>query len=49
VESQLGVIDPLLTLADVRPLIAGRPCEALARRVFPDAAGEMPAGSLVAV
>lgn len=47
---QIGsTIRLLLTLADVRPLIAGRPCEALARRVFPDAPGEMPAGSLVAV
>ncbi len=45
----LSTIRLLLTLADVRPLIAGRPCESLARHVFPDAAGEMPAGSLVAV
>lgn len=36
----------LLTFADVRPLLAGRPCEALARRLFPDYPGEMPAGTL---
>ena len=36
----------MLTLADVRPLIEGRPCEALARELFPAADGEMPAGSL---
>jgi glutathione S-transferase len=36
----------MLTLADVRPLIDGRPCAALARELFPDTDGEMPAGSL---
>jgi glutathione S-transferase len=36
----------MLTLADVRPLIEGRPCETLARELFPAADGEMPAGSL---
>ncbi len=39
----------LLTLADVRPLIAGRPCEAWALGLFPAADGDMPAGSLAAV
>jgi glutathione S-transferase len=39
----------LLTLADVRPLIAGRPCEAWALGLFPEADGDMPAGSLAAV
>jgi len=38
----------MLTLADVRPLIEGRPCARLARELFPDADGEMPAGSLPA-
>ena len=36
----------MLTMADVRPLIEGRPCAAPARALFPDADGEMPAGSL---
>jgi len=36
----------VLTLADARPLIEGRPCAELARRLFPDADGEMPVGSL---
>jgi glutathione S-transferase len=38
----------LLTLADARPLIEGRPCAALARALFPQADGELPAGSLPA-
>jgi glutathione S-transferase len=36
----------MLTIADVRPLIAYRPCAQLARELFPHADGEMPAGSL---
>jgi glutathione S-transferase len=36
----------LLTIGDVRPWIAGRPAERLARRLFPDWAGEAPAGVL---
>jgi glutathione S-transferase len=36
----------LLTLGDVRPLIEGRPCADLATALFPDADGELPAGSL---
>ena len=36
----------MMTLADVRPLIDGRPCAELAMALFPDADGEMPAGSL---
>jgi glutathione S-transferase len=36
----------LLTIADARPLIDGRPCADLALRLFPDADGEMPVGSL---
>jgi glutathione S-transferase len=39
----------MLTLADVRPLIEGRPCAGLARTLFPDADGELPAGALHAV
>jgi glutathione S-transferase len=38
----------LLTLGDVRPLVEGRPCEQLARRLFPDYPGEVPAGALPA-
>jgi glutathione S-transferase len=36
----------LLTIGDVRPLIADRPAEALALRLFPDWAGDAPAGIL---
>jgi glutathione S-transferase len=36
----------LLTLADARGLIEGRPCAELARALFPSADGEMPVGSL---
>ena len=39
----------LMTLADARSLIDGRPCAEVAMRLFPDADGEMPAGSLPAV
>jgi glutathione S-transferase len=35
----------ILTVADVRPLIVGRPAEEVARRWFPDYAGEVPAGA----
>jgi glutathione S-transferase len=38
----------MLTLTDARPRIEGRPCADLARALFPDADGEMPAGSLPA-
>jgi glutathione S-transferase len=38
----------LMTLADLRPLVAGRPAETAALRLFPDFAGEMPAGALPA-
>jgi glutathione S-transferase len=34
------------TFADVRPLLEGRPCWALARRLWPEYPGEMPAGTL---
>jgi glutathione S-transferase len=38
----------ILTVADVRPLIDARPAGALARRVFPDHPGEVPAGTFPA-
>jgi glutathione S-transferase len=38
----------LLTVADARPLIEGRPCAELAMRLFPNIDGELPAGSLPA-
>jgi glutathione S-transferase len=36
----------IMTTADTRPLIDGRPCADLAMRLFPDTDGEMPTGSL---
>lgn len=39
----------LLTVGDVRPLLAGRPCEELALRFFPEYPGDVPAGALTAV
>jgi glutathione S-transferase len=36
----------LMTFGDVRPLIEGRPCVALAERWFPPAKGAIPAGAL---
>jgi glutathione S-transferase len=36
----------LMTIGDVRPMLAGRPAEQLALRLFPDWAGEAPAGIL---
>jgi len=36
----------MLTLADLRPLIDPRPAGELARRLFPDLPGDMPAGAL---
>jgi glutathione S-transferase len=38
----------LLTIGDVRPLMAGRPAEALALRVFGEFPGNVPAGALPA-
>jgi glutathione S-transferase len=38
----------LLTIADVRPLVDGRQAEQLARRLFPQWDGNMPAGALAA-
>lgn len=35
----------LLTVADLHPLLSGRPAEAVARRWFPDYPGEVPAGA----
>ena len=36
----------LLTVADARPLIEGRPCAEVAMRLFPNMDGDLPAGSL---
>lgn len=38
----------LATLADLEPLLARRPCEALAMALFPDFPGQVPAGALPA-
>jgi glutathione S-transferase len=38
----------LLTVGDLQPLLEGRPAEDLARRWFPDYAGEVPAGAFPA-
>jgi glutathione S-transferase len=38
----------MLTLGDVRPLIEGRPSAELAMRLFPEADGDMPPGSIAA-
>lgn len=38
----------LMTMADVRPLLDGRPCGELALRLFPSVDGELPAGALPA-
>jgi glutathione S-transferase len=44
---QIGASIRLLhTIADVRPLITGRPCERLAERGFAPAVGDVPAGTL---
>jgi glutathione S-transferase len=39
----------MLTFADVRPLIEGRPCAELAMQLFPNTDGALPAGSLPAI
>jgi glutathione S-transferase len=38
----------LLTMGDVRPLLEGRPCAERARALFPEWAGELPAGAISA-
>jgi glutathione S-transferase len=38
----------LLTVGDLRPLLEERPAEQLARRCFPDYAGDVPAGAFPA-
>ena len=38
----------LLTIGDLRPLLEGRPAQELARRWFPDYAGDIPAGAFPA-
>jgi glutathione S-transferase len=42
----LSTLALILTVADARPFIAGRPCEERARALFPSFDGEIPAGSL---
>jgi len=42
---QIGASLRLLALGDVRPLLAGRPAEELALRLFADFPGEVPAGA----
>ncbi|MGX6446831.1 glutathione S-transferase N-terminal domain-containing protein [Patulibacter sp. S7RM1-6] len=43
---QIGsTLATLLTVEDLHPLMAGRPGEALARRLFPDVPGRIPAGA----
>lgn len=44
----ISTVRLLMTFADVRPLIDGRPCAELATRLFPAADGELPVGSLPA-
>lgn len=39
----------LMTVADVRVMIAGRTCEGLAMRLFPEYPGDVPAGALALV
>jgi len=38
----------LSTVGDVRPLLAGRPADALATALFPEFPGEVPAGAFPA-
>ncbi|CAA9485937.1 MAG: hypothetical protein AVDCRST_MAG30-1088 [uncultured Solirubrobacteraceae bacterium] len=43
---QIGAtVRVLLTVGDLHPLLEGRPAEAIARRWFPEYAGEVPAGA----
>jgi glutathione S-transferase len=42
----LSTVRLLATMADVRPLLKGRPCEAAARQLWPELAGDLPAGSI---
>ncbi|MDE3069234.1 MAG: glutathione S-transferase N-terminal domain-containing protein [Acidobacteriota bacterium] len=44
----LSTVRLLMTMADLRPLIEGRPCAALAMAVFPQTDGEVPSGALSA-
>jgi glutathione S-transferase len=44
----ISTVRLLMTLQDLQPLLAARPCGELATRLFPTADGEMPAGSLAA-
>jgi glutathione S-transferase len=42
----LSTVRLISTIADARPLLAGRPCEAAALALFPEWPGELPAGAL---
>ena len=44
----LSTVRLMLTLADARPLIEGRPCGQAARALFPEVDGELPAGAIAA-
>lgn len=44
----LATVRLLATFGDVRPLLDGRPCNQAARELFPELAGELPAGSIAA-
>lgn len=45
----LSTVRLMGTFADVRPLLEGRPCDLAARRVWPQLAGELPAGAIASV
>jgi glutathione S-transferase len=44
----LSTVRLMLTIADARALIEGRPCERAARALWPEVDGEMPAGAIAA-
>jgi glutathione S-transferase len=45
----ISTVRLIMTMADARPLLDGRPCAGLATALFPDTDGDMPAGSLPSV
>jgi glutathione S-transferase len=45
----ISTVRLIMTMADARPLLDGRPCAELATTLFPDTDGDMPAGSLPSV
>ena len=44
----LSTVRLMLTFADARPLIEGRPCGQAARALFPEVDGELPSGAIAA-